>query len=415
MDEARAIALTRQMVAQDNTRFLTPAGTRSLLRHVDNGENPKKLNIMLVINESFGSTYVDNLDNKRDEIITPNLTRLSKDGLWLTNMYSTGVRTVRGLEGLLTSFSPIPGISTARRPGSDGMSSIAFVLKDKGYQTAFLYGGRALFDNMGNYWSGIGFDTVWEQSDIADIGFDTIWGAADEYIYDEALRRMETMSATGEPFFLSMLSISNHRPYTYPEGRIDKDPADKRKENVATYADWSFGRFIEMARKRPWFDDTVFIFVADHGPRLSGSALVPVDRYRIPLLYYAPKHIKPALIDTTGSILDFAPTLMGLLGLSFDSPFFGIDMRRVAKDQGRVVMSHNYAIGFGQNGHVVTIDPTGSSRGYKMPIGNDDPLEPVDTPDPDIRAKAIAITQTAHRMFYAGQYLWANRNQAVGN
>lgn len=415
MDDARAIALTRQMVAQDNTRFLTPEGTRSLLRHVDNGDSPKKLNVMLVINESFGSTYVDNLDNTRGEIITPNLTRLSKDGLWLTNMYSTGVRTVRGLEGLLTSFSPIPGISTARRPGSQGMNSIAFVLKDQGYQTAFLYGGRALFDNMGNYWSGIGFDTIWQQSDIQDIGFDTIWGAADEYIYDEALRRMETMSAADEPFFLSMLSISNHRPYTYPEGRIDKDPADKRKENVATYADWSFGRFIEMARKRPWFEDTVFIFVADHGPRLSGSAMVPVDRYRIPLLYYAPKHIKPAQIDTTGSILDFAPTLMGLLGLSFDSPFFGIDMRRVPEGEGRVVMSHNYAIGFGQKGHVVTIDPTGSSRGYKMPTGNDDPLVPAEAPDPEIRARAIAITQTAHRMFYGGQYLWESRNQGVGN
>ncbi|NQU56305.1 MAG: LTA synthase family protein [Rhodospirillales bacterium] len=414
MDEAKAVALTRQMVAQDNTRFLTPEGTRSLLRHVDNGDNPNKLNVVLVINESFGATYVDNLDNTRGEIITPNLTRLSKDGLWFTNFYATGVRTVRGLEAILTSFSPIPGISTARRPGSEGMNSMPYLMKDKGYQTAFLYGGRAVFDNMGHYWSTIGFDTVWDQADIADIGFDTIWGAADEYIYDEALKRIDTMSGAEEPFFLSVLSISNHRPYTYPEGRIDKDPADKRKENAATYADWSFGRFIEMARKRPWFDNTVFVFVADHGPRLSGQAQVPVDRYRIPLLIYAPKQIQPQQIDTLGSQIDFLPTLMGLLGQSFDSPFFGVDLRRVAEGQGRVIMSHNYAIGFGQKGHVVSIDPTGQSRGYTMPPG-DDPLIPVDTPDPETRAKAIAITQTAHRMFYSGQYLWKNRNQAVGN
>ncbi len=413
MDEAKAIALTRQMVAQDNTRFLTPEGTRSLLRHVDNGDNPKKMNVVLVINESFGSTYVDNL-NSRQESITPNLTRLSKDGLWFTNVYSTGVRTVRGLEGLLTSFSPIPGISTARRPGSDGMNSMAFLLKDHGYQTAFLYGGRKMFDNMGHYWSHIGFDKVWEQSDIKDIGFDTIWGAADEYIYDEALRRMDTMNGDQAPFFLSLLTISNHRPYTYPEGRIDKDPADKRRENSATYADWSFGRFIEMARKKPWFDDTVFIFVGDHGPRLSGSAQVPVDRYRVPLLYYAPKQIKPQQVDTIGSIMDFGPTLMGVLGLSFDNPFFGLDLRRVPKGQGRVIMSHNYAIGFGQKGHVVTIDPTGNSRGYKMFLG-EDPLEPAAAPDPETRAKAIAITQTAHHMFYAREYLWNNRLQAVGN
>jgi phosphoglycerol transferase MdoB-like AlkP superfamily enzyme len=414
MDEAKAIALTRQMVTQDNTRFLTPKGTRSLMRHVDNGNTPNKMNVVLVINESFGSTYVDNLNTSRNESITPNLTRLSKDGLWFTNVYSTGVRTVRGLEGLLTSFSPIPGISTARRPGSQGMNSMAFLLKEHGYQTSFLYGGRKVFDNMGNYWSGIGFDTVWEQSDIQDIGFDTIWGAADEYIYDEALRRMEIMSASDKPIFLSLLTISNHRPYTYPEGRIDKDPADKRRENAATYADWSFGRFIEMARKRPWFDNTVFIFVGDHGPRLSGSAQVPVDRYRVPLLYYAPKQIKTQQIDTIGSIIDFGPTLMGLMGLSFDSPFFGVDLRRVPAEQGRVVMSHNYAIGFGQKGHVVTIDPTGQSHGYKMLLG-EAPLEPANAPDAETRAKTIAITQTAHHMFYANEYLWKNRNQAVGN
>ncbi len=414
MDEAQAIALTRQMVAQDNTRFLTPEGTRSLLRHVDNGDKPKKLNVVLVINESFGSTYVNNLNPSRQEIVTPNLTRLSKDGLWFTNVYSTGVRTVRGLEGLLTSFSPIPGISTARRPGSEGMNSMAFLLKDHGYQTAFLYGGRKLFDNMGHYWSTIGFDEVWEQSDIQNIGFDTIWGAADEYIFDEALRRIETMNGKESPFFLSLLTISNHRPYTYPEGRIDKDPADKRRENAVTYADWSFGRFIEMARGRPWFDNTVFIFVGDHGPRLSGSALVPVDRYRVPLLYYAPKQIKAQQIDTIGSIMDFGPTLMGVLGLSFENPFFGVDLKRVPEGEGRVVMSHNYAIGFGQKGHVVTIDPTGNSRGYTMPLG-EAPLIPVDAPQPEIRRKAIAITQTAHHMFYGKEYLWENRRQHTDN
>ena len=106
---------------------------------------------------------------------------------------------------------------------------------------------------------------------------------------------------------------------------------------------------------------------------------------------------------------------MGLLDISYDSPFFGVDMRRVPEGQGRVVMSHNYAIGFGQKGHVVTIDPTGDSRGYTMPIGGDDPLVPVDTPDPETRAKAIAITQTAHHMFYGGEYLWKKPAQAVGN
>jgi len=418
MDEARAVALSRALVAQDNTRFLTADGTRSLLRRVDNGEAPAKpLNVVLVINESFGSTFVDGLDNSRSEIISPNLTRLAEDGLLFTNIYSTGVRTVRGMEALLTSFTPIPGISTARRPGAQGMSSIAFLLKDFGYRSAFLYGGRAIFDNMRTYWSGIGYDEIWEQSDIEDIGFSTIWGAADEYIYGEALKRLDGMARGDKPFFLSMLSISNHRPYTYPLGRIDKDPADKRIENAATYADWAFGQFIEQARGRPWFDDTVFIFVADHGPRLSGSAQVPVERYRVPLLYYAPKHIKPARIDTVGSSMDMAPTLMGLLSLSFDSPFFGVDLLRVPKGKGRVAMSHNYSIAFAQGGKVATISPRSESRGYHMEMG-EVPLAPTGAADPEVLEKAIAVTQTAHRMFYAGEYSWKTTRrlaQNVGN
>src|SRR3546814_13897535 len=93
------------------------------MRHVDNGQTPKKLNIVLVINESYGSTYIDSLDNRRGESISPNIDRIAKDGLLFTNVYATGDRTVRGLEALLPSFAPIPGRSEARRVGKEGVST----------------------------------------------------------------------------------------------------------------------------------------------------------------------------------------------------------------------------------------------------------------------------------------------------
>jgi len=380
-----------------------------------------------VIEESFGSIYVDGLDNHRlfpdgdpakrrdktsvlrTESISPNLVRLAKDGLFFVNIYATGNRTVRGLEALLTAFTPIPGISTARRPGSKAMHSLPFILKDQGYRTAFLYGGRGQFDNMGPYWSGIGFDEVWDQSDIADTGVTTAWGAADEYLFGEALKRIDGLSKGEAPFFLGLLTVSNHRPYTYPKGRIGKDPGAKRRENAATYADWAFGGFIEQARKKPWFSDTVFIFVGDHGPRLSGSAQVPVDRYRVPMLFYAPGHIPAGRFETLGSTLDMAPTLLGLLSVNYDSPFFGVDLRRVAEGEGRVVMSHNYSVAFGRKGQVVTLEPGLNSKGYALITGfcvpsRCQPLSLLERPDPETLRHAIALTQTAHRMFYAGQY-----------
>jgi len=404
INESEAIKTVRSMVAQDNTEFLVSPGQRSLLRRVTNKPLDKKLNVVMVIEESFGASYVDGFDNDRPESISPNLSRLIKQGLFFENMYATGNRTVRGLEALLTSFPPIPGISTARRPGSKGMNSLAFMLKSKGYQTAFLYGGRALFDNMGTFWSTTGYDEVWEESDIAEKPFTTAWGAADEYLYTEAIKRMDDKTENGKPVLLTMLTVSNHRPYVYPEGRIDKDPAQKRKENSATYADWAFGDFIKRVKSKPWFDDTVFIFAADHGPKVNGAAVVPVPSYRVPLLFYAPKYIKPETNSTLGSSVDFTPTLLGLLGLSYDSPFFGVDLKRVPKGQGRVLMSHNFSVAYGNEKTVAILRPRGESKGYNMKVGPYELTPRPEGPDADALKKAKAIYQTAHKMFYGREY-----------
>ena len=404
IDEAEALLTLRAMVAQDNTKFLASPNERSLLRRVENRPRKKKLNVVMVIEESFGATYVDGFDNDRKERITPSLSGLIKQGLYFNNMYATGNRTVRGLEALLTSFPPIPGISTARRPGSKGMNSLAFMLKNQGYETAFLYGGRALFDNMGTFWSTTGFSEVWEESDVAEKPFTTAWGAADEYLFTEAMKRIDEKTKTGKPFLLTMLTVSNHRPYVYPEGRIDKDPAQKRKENSATYADWAFGDFIKRAKSKPWFEDTIFIFVADHGPKVNGAAVVPVPSYRVPLLFYAPKYIKPEVNQTLGSSVDFTPTLLGLLGLSYDSPFFGVDLKRVPEGQGRVLMGHNFSVAYGNEKTVAILRPKGASKGYDMKVGPYELTPRTEGPDAAALKKAKAIYQTAHKMFYAKEY-----------
>ncbi len=409
LPDAVALRLARGLVAQDNTIFLRPESEPGLLRRVDGGGDPRRLHVVLVIEESFGSVYVDGLDNTGRESISPRLTALAKDGLLFTNVYATGNRTVRGLEALLTSFPPIPGIATTRRAGSEGMHSLPFILKRFGYQTAFLYGGRAAFDNMGHYWSTIGFDRVLEQRDIAEIGFSTIWGASDEDLFSEALRRLDTMTATGSPVFLSLLTVSNHRPYVYPPGRIAKDPLQKRKENSATYADWAFGDFIERARQRPWFKDTVFVFIGDHGPRVYGAAQVPVPSYRVPLLFYSPGNIAPERNPVLGSSMDMAPTLLGLLRLSYDSPFFGVDLRRVPFGHGRVAMEHNFSVALGDGRNVAMLMPGRAQRGWSMELGPKE-LKPQPEPDRDLVERTIAIYQTAHRLFYAHRY---HRDEAV--
>lgn len=390
-------ALLRQAVAQSNTRFLD-ADPASIRRRVDNGDAGKRLHVVLVIEESFGATYVDGLGNKRGYAISPNLSRLARDGLFFGNVYATGDRTVRGLEAILTSFAPIPGISTARRPGAQGMNSLPFLLRRFGYRSAFLYGGIAAFDNMGTFWSGIGFDQVWDLFDIDDKGFTTVWGAADEFLFAEALKRMDQNARPDQPFFLGLLTVSNHRPYTFPEDRFKSDPAKGRKENAASYADFAFGDFVDKARSHPWFDDTVFIFVGDHGPRITGAREVPVEGFRVPLLFYSPKHVAPRRADVLASSLDVAPTLMGLLGLSYDSPFFGLDLLRLEPGEGRIAMAHNFSVAYGAGGHVAVLQPSRKVSTYRLDG------QPESRSAEEVLRQAIAVVQSAHHMFYEHRY-----------
>lgn len=403
--EAEAEPVVRAILAQDNTTFLPAAGKQPItLRHVDNGSSPKKLNIVMVTEESFGSIFVDSLDNDLGKPISPDLDALAKDGLLFTNIYAQGDRTVRGLEATETAFAPIPGIATTRRPGSQGMDSLPHLLKSFGYTTGVLYGGVATFDNMGDFWSGIGFDHVWDERDIRHDSFSTIWGVSDEDLFTEALRRMDEETATGKPALLTLMTVSNHRPYKFPETHVKWDDGLGKIQNTARYAQWAFVDFVNRARGKPWFDDTVFVFVADHSVKINGAARVPVHSFRIPILFYAPKHIAPGRNDTLGAQIDLFPTLLGLLGFSYDSPFFGIDLLRVPQGGGRIAIAHNFSIAYGRRGHVVVLEPNGKVEGYAFHPG--DPRMPPETPDPVILKEAIAQTMTAHRMFYGGRYHW---------
>ncbi|WP_428248151.1 LTA synthase family protein [Ferrovibrio sp.] len=411
IDEAEALPLLRDMVKQDNTTNLAAPDERSIRRHVDNGPAPaKKLNVVLILEESFGSVYFEDVfhEKQRDywRTMSPNWHRIAEDGLLFTNIYATGDRTVRALEAIFTSFPPIPGISTARRAGSEGMNSLPFLLKQLGYRSSFLYGGPTSFDNMGQFWRGVGFDRVLGQNDIADQSFKTIWGVADELMFKEALTRIDQMAAEPGPFFFACLTVTNHRPFLYPEGRVPFKPSANDRDHAAAYADWALGQFIDQARTKPWFDDTLFVMIGDHGPKVWGAAQIPVQAFRVPLIFLAPKHIKPERNPALGSSMDVGPTILGLLGLSYDSPFFGIDLRRVSRDgTGRIAMAHNFDVAVGNGRNAAILTAKGDVRGYAMRTGPFQ-LEPMDQAAlPDlIRRQAIAQTQTAHRMFYAQQY-----------
>lgn len=404
MPRGKARDVVRAMVAQDNTTFIDAPGTPPTWRRVANGPLEKRLNIVMVTEESFGSMFVDSLDNDTGAKLTPDLDRLAAGGMMFTNIYAQGDRTVRGLEATETGFAPIPGIATARRPGADGMMSLPHLLREKGYETGVLYGGINTFDNMGDFWAGIDFEHVWDQRDIRHESFSTIWGVSDEDLFTEALLRMDEMTAAGKPALLTMMTVSNHRPYTFPQTHVKWDDTVGKIQNTVRYAQWAFADFVERARAKPWFKDTVFVFVADHNVKVNGAARVPVHSFRIPMMFYSPAHIPPRRVPTLGAQIDLIPTLLGVLGFSYDSPFFGIDLLRVPEGGGRIAMAHNFSVAYGRPGHVVVLEPGAAAEGYRFTPGKAEMIP--ETPDPETLRMAIAQTQEAHRVFYSRLYHW---------
>ncbi|MEO6025167.1 MAG: sulfatase-like hydrolase/transferase [Burkholderiales bacterium] len=314
-----------------------------------------KLNVVLVSMESHGADFVGALGDTRG--LSPSLDQLAKEGLFFTQIYATGLRTVRGLEALTLSLPPTPGHSVLMRHNNKGMATFGGVLRDQGYDALYLYGGYSYFDNMRDFFSGNDYEVI-DRTALAakDITHENVWGVADEDIFRQAIRELDARTAAGKKVFAHVMTTSNHRPFTYPAKRIDIPPGQSR-EGAAKYADWAVGQFIREAKSHSWFDDTVFIFIADHTSHGRGRMDLPPENYHIPMIIYAPKWIKPAQIDYVASQIDVAPTVLSLLNFSYRSKFFGHDILSEGRLNQRAFMANYLTVGYMENEKIVELGP----------------------------------------------------------
>jgi phosphoglycerol transferase MdoB-like AlkP superfamily enzyme len=266
-------------------------------------------------------------------------------------------------------------VSIVRRPQSENLFTLPAVLREHGYRTLFVYGGRALFDGMGRYLTHNGVDRVVEQSDYPAGTFSTAWGVADEAIFERALAEMDAMEATGRPFYSLVLSVSNHRPFRFPTDQIRPDPALRGRENAVRYADHALGEFVEAARSHRFFDHTLFVLMGDHGARVYGAAEIPLASYEVPILFFAPGLLAPGRLDTLASSLDVPPSILGRLGFDYESRFFGHDLFTVDPRRGRALMTHNTEVALLQGERIAVLGLRGSGRVFAV---EGERLRPVD-------------------------------------
>jgi phosphoglycerol transferase MdoB-like AlkP superfamily enzyme len=353
--EQEASRLLKEEVEEGNSRFMKE-GNFQILHHIDNPGEEKRLNIMLIMVESLSARYLGVFGHRKH--YTPNLDKLAQESLFFTKFYATGTRTTRGLEAITLSIPPTPGRSIVKRPGHESnMWSLGNVLGKKGYDVRFLYGGRGYFDNMSAFFSGNGYRVI-DQSSVPDeeTVFSNAWGMSDEDLYRQALHSADKSWAAGKPFLQQIMTTSNHRPYTYPEGRIDI-PSGSGRGGAVKYTDWAIGDFLARARSKPWFKDTLFVIVADHCASSAGKVDLPVKKYHIPLLIYAPQYLTPARVDKLSSQIDLAPTLLALLSMDYDSMFFGKNIFTTPAEQERALIGNYQKLGLYQPGRLSILAP----------------------------------------------------------
>jgi phosphoglycerol transferase MdoB-like AlkP superfamily enzyme len=367
-DENAVIKSIRASISKQEPRskFLNGEDISRLIPQAKIGAE-KKYNVIFVTIESFSAEFMKAFGN--EENISPNLDEIAKKSLFFTNLKATGTRTIRGLEALTLSVPPTPGNSIVRRPNNENLFNISSPLKDRGYEAKFLYGGDGYFDNMNYFFENNGFEIV-DRKKFAEneINFENAWGVSDEDLFDKTIKEADKSYAAGKPFLNFVMTTSNHRPFTYPAGKIDIEPKTGRNGAVK-YTDYAIGKLLEKSRAKKWFDNTIFIFIADHCAGSAGNTDVPLWRYQIPAIFYAPKIISPKIFDKNVSQIDIAPTLFGIMNLSYKSKFFGTDvLNNVSKIDQHSFVSTYTDIGYFKGSKLYLLKPKKQKKIFDVEI-----------------------------------------------
>jgi phosphoglycerol transferase MdoB-like AlkP superfamily enzyme len=410
LPESEAFALIKKDIKQTNQNFVYSA-EKNINRTVTNSGTEEHPNIMLICIESFSAEFMGAFGDK--EHLTPVLDKMAGESIFFTNLYATGTRTVRGMEALTLSVPPTPGNSIVRRPDNSNLYSIATVLRQKNYNLNFIYGGDGYFDNMNTFFGGQGFTIVdrnrgnplddnikTKRINIEDneVTFENAWGICDEDIYRKTLKIADADFATAKPFFNFIMTTSNHKPYSFPKNTIDM-PQGKR-ESVIKYTDYAIGKFIANAKSKPWFKNTVFIFVADHCANSAGKWEVNIDKHHIPAMIYN-ADLAPEKINKLVSQIDIMPTVFGYLNWNYTTSLYGKDIRLMQPNEERALLGNYRTIGFLQNNIFTEINDKKQCNQYDWnPFKKE--MKTVKKQNEDLKKRTIANYQTASERFREG-------------
>ena len=314
-DEARQLLEQEQHTPADPS--LMPAGLDLPL--------PEGTNVVIIIMESMTMEKTA-LATTQTSSLTPCLDSLMSQSLVFTRAYSSGIHTYNGIYSTLYSRPCIPSRHTMKQAVIPTVHGLPQVLHDAGYRTAYFMTHDEDFDNMRGFLFGNGFDSVIGQHSYSPAEVIGTWGVPDHVMFDYALRHCNHAAAQG-PFLTVIMTCSDHAPYAIPQGTSFKARSRDMNKQVVEYADWSLGHFLRMARLQPWYANTLFVLIADHGGVWGTNRYdMPLSYHHVPMVFHYPARLRPQHLDRLAMQADLAPTLLGMLPVEWNNTTFGLNL-----------------------------------------------------------------------------------------
>ncbi len=284
-------------------------------------------NIVFIFMESMSAKLMGAYGQTKN--LTPFLDSLYHKSLVFDNIYSAGIHTNHGMYSTLYSFPTIMKRNAMKGSVIPVYSGLPTVLKDNGYYNLFFMTHESQYDNMNAFFRTNGFDEIHAEENYPKEKIANHFGVQDDYLFEYALPILNERAQSGQPFFSVLLSISNHPPYVIPS--YFQPNSEKIEDQIVEYADWSISSFMTKAQEQPWFENTIFVLLGDHG-KLVGTPEneMPEAYNHVPLMIYG-KDIEPRHIADFGGQIDVAPTLLGMLGIGYTQNNFGVDLLKTQR------------------------------------------------------------------------------------
>ncbi len=365
---------------------------RATLHPVHHG---KMRNLVIILEESLGADFVKSLGGLP---VTPSLENLKNKGWWFEHLYAAGHRSIRGIEAVIAGFPPSPLQSIVKLPQpKDRYATLATILERRGYNTSFIYGGESHFDNMRSFFLNNGVQKVIDQDDYTNPAFVASWGVSDEDLFNRAHNEFSAMHKAGKPFFSLVFTSSFHDPFDIPQGKVNLDGLETDEPErllAAKYADYALGEYFKKAQVSDYYNDTVFLVVADHESRVRGADTFPLSKFSIPALILG-KEIAPRIDQRVVSQIDLLPTLLSLIGYSGEVPFVGQDLNQDEIKE-RAIMQSNSIFGYLHAGKFITLTPGKEPSYFDVDAHND--LHPTSLVK-GMEAPAVALSNLGPIMY----------------